>query len=439
MRISDLIKMGLRNLTRRKARTALTIIGMVIGTISIVVMFSIGFGMNESFKKTVLENGSMTIITIQKDAWFEDENGNYQSTTQKMDDSFVELIKNIKHVKSVSPVYNKYIQLKSGKYESGVMFYAMDCTTFESFGFPELLSGSYPTPEHPQTILIGFSAINQFNDYSGHKVKTKTVDLSKDKVTFTFNDYKVAEKKKPMVVMLRDFAQMAESKDWRYNYNIYMDLNYFKELYTQYAKTLVAEDRKKAMKTLSSYEQIQVNVDNMKYVTEVQDKIKELGYRSNSEMQYIETSIETANMLQMVLGAIGAIAMLVSAINIANTMIMSIYERTKEIGIMKVLGCLIKDIKKLFLFEAGMIGLIGGVIGIICSYLASYFINKYGATLLNSLMNIGYDSGGQVSMIPWWLPLAAALGTIGVGVISGYIPARRATKISAIEAMKSEG
>lgn len=439
MRISDLIKMGLRNLTRRKARTALTIIGMVIGTISIVVMFSIGFGMNESFKKTVLENGSMTIITIQKEAWFEDENGNYQSTTQKMDDSFVELIKNIKHVKSVSPVYNKYIQLKSGKYESGVMFYAMDCTTFESFGFPELLSGSYPTPEHPQTILIGFSAINQFNDYSGHKVKTKTVDLSKDKVTFTFNDYKVAEKKKPMVVMLRDFAQMAESKDWRYNYNIYMDLNYFKELYTQYAKTLVAEDRKKAMKTLSSYEQIQVNVDNMKYVTEVQDKIKELGYRSNSEMQYIETSIETANMLQMVLGAIGAIAMLVSAINIANTMIMSIYERTKEIGIMKVLGCLIKDIKKLFLFEAGMIGLIGGVIGIICSYLASYFINKYGATLLNSLMNIGYDSGGQVSMIPWWLPLAAALGTIGVGVISGYIPARRATKISAIEAMKSEG
>lgn len=439
MRISDLIKMGLRNLTRRKARTALTIIGMVIGTISIVVMFSIGFGMNESFKKTVLENGSMTIITIQKDAWFEDENGNYQSTTQKMDDSLVELIKDIKHVKSVSPVYNKSVQLKSGKYQSWATIYAMDCTTFESFGFPELLSGSYPTPEHPQTILIGFSAINQFYYYSGRTQKTKNIDLTKDKITFSFNDYVTAEKKKPMVITMRDFAQMAESKDWRYNYNIYMDLNYFKELYTQYAKTLGAEDRKKAMKTLSSYEQIQVNVDNMKYVTEVQDKIKELGYRSNSEMQYIETSIETANMLQMVLGAIGAIAMLVSAINIANTMIMSIYERTKEIGIMKVLGCLIKDIKKLFLFEAGMIGLIGGVIGIICSYLASYFINKYGATLLNSLMNIGYNSGGQVSMIPWWLPLAAALGTIGVGVISGYIPARRATKISAIEAMKSEG
>ena len=72
---------------------------------------------------------------------------------------------------------------------------------------------------------------------------------------------------------------------------------------------------------------------------------------------------------------------------------------------MKVLGCLIKDIKKLFLFEAGMIGLIGGVIGIALSYLASYFINKYGSTLLSSLMSIGYSSGGKVSMIPWWLHL----------------------------------
>ena len=391
MKISDLLRMGLRNLTRRKARTALTIIGMIIGTISIVVMFSIGFGMNESFRQQVMENGSMTIITIQKDAWYDDGNGNYQSTTQKMDDSLVSVLKEIDHVKSVSPKYSKSVQMQSGKYSSWTQIYAMDCTTFDSFGFPKLESGSYPTPE------------------------------------------------RPLNIRLKEYVIMPQSNDWRYNYYIYIDLNYFKELYTQYAKTLKAEDRKKAMKSLENYEEIQINVYNMKNVTAVQEEIEALGYRSNSEMQYIETSIETANMLQMVLGAIGAVAMLVSAINIANTMIMSIYERTKEIGIMKVLGCLIKDIKKLFLFEAGMIGLIGGVIGIALSYLASYFINKYGSTLLSSLMSIGYSSGGKVSMIPWWLPLAAAFGTIGVGVISGYIPARRATKISAIEAMKSEG
>ena len=72
MRFIDLIKLGARNLLRRKARTALTVIGMVIGTISIVVMISIGIGMNASFESSVMENGSMTVIEIYANSWYED-------------------------------------------------------------------------------------------------------------------------------------------------------------------------------------------------------------------------------------------------------------------------------------------------------------------------------------------------------------------------------
>ena len=147
-------------------------------------------------------------------------------------------------------------------------------------------------------------------------------------------------------------------------------------------------------------------------------------------------------MLQLVLGCIGGVSMLVSAISIANTMIMSIYERTKEIGVMKVLGCYVRDIKKLFLFESAMIGFIGGIFGIGCSYLASWAINKYGGPIFQSIMqnNYMYDSTTtEFSMIPLWLPVVALLFAMCVGVISGYYPARRATRISAIEAMKTEG
>ena len=156
---------------------------------------------------------------------------------------------------------------------------------------------------------------------------------------------------------------------------------------------------------------------------------------------YMEPMQETANMLQMVLGAIGGVAMLVSAINIANTMIMAIYERTKEIGIMKVLGCQVRDVKKLFLFEAGMIGLMGGLVGILVSYVASWAINKFGQPLFESLMSgmMGAGTESKFSQIPFWLPFLAAGFSIVVGVISGYFPAKRATKISAIEAMKTEG
>ena len=84
---------------------------------------------------------------------------------------------------------------------------------------------------------------------------------------------------------------------------------------------------------------------------EVQDKIKELGYSSESLIQYFRPTLEASKTLQLLFLFLGGVSMFVSAISIANTMIMSIYERTKEIGIMKVLGCVVKDIRLLFLLK----------------------------------------------------------------------------------------
>ena len=145
-------------------------------------------------------------------------------------------------------------------------------------------------------------------------------------------------------------------------------------------------------------------------------------------MQYLEPLKQTSDMLQMVLGAIGALAMMVSAINIANTMVMSIYERTKEIGIMKVIGASLKDIRGLFLAEAAFIGFAGGVIGIMLSYLLSFIVNMVAS---------GQGSTMQ-SSIPVWLALGAIAFATGVGIVAGYVPANRAMKLSALTAIKTE-
>ena len=78
---------------------------------------------------------------------------------------------------------------------------------------------------------------------------------------------------------------------------------------------------------------------------------------------------EQSRNIQLVLGGIGAVSLFVAAIGIANTMMMSIYERTKEIGIIKVLGCALQNIREMFLMEAGFIGFLGGVIGVVLSYI----------------------------------------------------------------------
>ncbi len=447
MNLWDLLKMGLRNLSRRKARTALTVIGVIIGTMSIVSMVSIGIGINETFEKTYMENGAMTVIQIEQYGSVIDDRGNWLGTTQQvLDDSLVEQLRNIEHIKAIAPVIDQQGNFKCGKYSTYVQLRAIGADAFKEFGYPELVYGSYPVAGDNRKIVLSHGSLSDFNYYAGRKYETKEVDPTQEAITFTFSEwaYQKNPRKKDFKIEMTpvsgNFAVMSESDNWEYNSYCYMDMDYFKEIWKTYCSTLTVADRKKAMQVLDSYTTIYVNVDNIENVTEVQEAIKELGYTTYSDMQYLEPLQQTSNMIQIVLGAIGALAMLVSAINIANTMVMSIYERTREIGIMKVLGCRVYDVRRLFLYEAALIGLMGGIIGIILSYAVSFGINKYGQPIFAAIMQTSavYDvEGAKFSVIPFWLPFAAAVFGMLVGVVSGYIPARRATKISAIEAMKS--
>jgi ABC-type antimicrobial peptide transport system permease subunit len=445
MKISDLIKIGLRNLNRRKARTLLTVMGVVIGTISIVVMISIGIGMKKNYTQQVMEQGSLTTITVNSSGGYVDDKGNYTSfKAEPMNDELVSKIMAIPHVKTVVPLIATQAYLTSGKYETNIQLFVIDSSHIPAMEFPGVTMGNMPTPENNKAIIFGSDALmNFYNPYS-RNYDSKQIDLSRDKVNFGFNpyQYQVDPKKKAYSIKVEQYAMLEKSNNYEFDYYGYIDINYFRHLYQKYVSTLKAEERKKALSAVANYSNLKVTVDNFKNVEEVQEAIDALGYQTDSLAKLMAPMLSTANMLQMVLGAIGAVSMLVSAINIANTMIMSIYERTKEIGIMKVLGCLVRDIKKLFLFEAGMIGLIGGVVGITLSYIASWAINKFGGPLFQALMSTNYmynPENSKFSDIPLWLPLVAAGLSMLVGIISGYYPASRATKISAIEAMKTDG
>ena len=159
-------------------------------------------------------------------------------------------------------------------------------------------------------------------------------------------------------------------------------------------------------------------------------------------------------MIQGALGGIGGISLLVAAIGITNTMIMSIYERTREIGVMKVIGASLRDIKSLFLYEAAIIGMLGGIVGSTISIILSIVVNiiyKSMSMGANSMMSMGgYYGGGMymngaeemvepyISYIPFWLILFGILFSTLIGVIAGYIPAKKAMSLSALESLRNE-
>lgn len=438
-----MLKMGLRSLKRRKARTVLTVLGVVIGSLSIIIMISIGYGVNKNFETQVMQQGGLTTITVSTYGDIMDDSGKYVgSTQQKLDDNLVAQLKTLEHVRAVSPVLQADVALTCGRLQSNCTIMAMDMNSFDDFDFPELSYGQYPSAENDSVIVFGAQAPFEFYDPASRFSQSKKIDLTKQIAKLKFQNFQPDPNKKEFSLPLRNIAKM-QTTNGEFDYFAYMDTKYFKRLYLQYCNTLKMEDRKKAIKTVMQYQQIKLNVDNIKNVIKVQDEIKKLGFQSQSQMQWLKPLQDASKTLQLVLLVLGCVSMVVSAINIANTMVMSIYERTKEIGIMKVLGCVVTDIRKLFLFEAGLIGAIGGVIGIILGYITSWAINNFGQKIFGSLISGGYPMGDMTktsfSIIPLYLPLLALAISVCVGLISGYFPARRATKISAIEAMKTEG
>jgi len=188
----------------------------------------------------------------------------------------------------------------------------------------------------------------------------------------------------------------------------------------------------------NAFDTVMVMCADINSVEGVRDAIVDMGFHVDSWfIDYIRSMQEMSQGLQVFLGAIGAVSLFVAAIGIANTMIMAIYERTREIGIMKVIGAAIKDIKRLFLLEAMLIGLIGGAFGVLMSLGISYLLNSAGGTIAGGLLGMGWG-GSRLSIIPTWLCVVALGFSSLIGLVSGYFPARRAMNLSALAAIRTE-
>ena len=196
------------------------------------------------------------------------------------------------------------------------------------------------------------------------------------------------------------------------------------------------------MPKLDSYDNVYVKARSVDEVSTVLKGLNELGVQYSSPMQWIEELKASTNKTQMFLMFIAMFTMLASIMSIYNTISMSVQERKREIGIMKVLGCGISRIRAMFLSEAMMIGFGGGLMGLVLSFLLAQLINNVPAigALLSQLMGASaFGSGGLSAIITPELALMTWLGAILVSVLSGYIPANRATRMSAQEAIRSVG
>ncbi len=432
----DLFRMGIKNLWRRKLRTFLTILGVIIGTSSIIVMLSLGFGLSKSSEEQIAQWGSLTTINVHK-KWG-DEGTTPGKKMPELDDQAVMEFKTLKNVEAVSPTLETYGAIINGRYISNTPIKGIDPESMEAFGF-EAAEGRLLNNSDELTIVFGSGMVDSFHDPKARVWREPKINLMRDRMTLTLDpnygysmpgENKINYKEYKIKV-----AGVLTEGNWETSYGIYMPLAEVQKLIQDKEK---AENQKSqpGRKKQKSYDQVNVKVNDAKNVQDIQSTIKDMGFEAYSWNDQLEYVKKQAALIQAVLGGIGAVSLLVAAIGITNTMIMSIYERTKEIGIMKVIGASLKDIKRLFLFESALIGFSGGVLGVGFSYLLSFIINKLAGPSFSDA--IGAYGATKISIIPFWLALAAMAFSGFIGIVSGYFPARRAMNLSALEAIRSE-
>ena len=459
MKISDEIALSARNLTRRKGRTALTLIGVVIGTCMVVLMISLGIAQTQANDEMLQSWGDLTQIQV-----YGGMSVGPDGQSLKLNDEAIDSFKQLDHVQAATAymsAYNLQGQITAGRNDRYAMdlgsLTGVDPEAMEPMGFV-LSSGRWPDTgpanrhaDKLQVLVCDYTGYNFYDtrrslnspkryrwqgqtDALGNPVEP-FVDVDKDDMVLTIKTGEEgSEKTQSWELEVVGHIQQDASKGWWTQSNIILrtqDLKMVQEAYNKLAKITDSGD--------GSYDQVYVKVDDLENVADVEEAIHELGFENTYSMnQQREEMQQQVLRSQMIFGGVAAVSLLT----------MAIYERTREIGVMKVLGCELRNIRTMFLMESSCIGFLGGVIGVVISVAVSFVLNHLSTIMamsgqgfdLSGLMGGMYYGGTStsVSVIPPWLMLAALVFATLVGLVSGILPANKAVKISALEAIRHD-
>ncbi|MGD2250416.1 MAG: ABC transporter permease, partial [Candidatus Methanofastidiosia archaeon] len=422
MRPDDYVRVVLRNLNRIRVRTALTTVGVIIGVAAIVVLLSIGFGFEKSVTEQLEGIGDIKEITVYRSVSGFGMGMRGREEIKMLDDSVVEEILKLEGVQAVVPSVSVSGTIEVVRYITSTTITGIDPRRGEALNI-EMEKGRFLRENDRDAMVVGYKIAETFVE---KKTLKKVEDLA------------LLGKKAEIIVKRRNLEGEEETKSFRMRIVGVVEEQGTQSDYKVYIPMDTAVDLKEWQSFQSNilkrqgYETLIVKAEDANTVTDITQEITNMGFLALSFKQIIEGLSQVFTLVQILLLGIGAIALVVAALGIINTMLMSILERTREIGIMKAIGASNTDVTKIFLMESLTIGFLGGVGGAVLGYVAAH--------LIDALARIYVSQQGGVAesivSMPAWLLVFAIGFAMTVGLISGVYPARKAARLSPVDALR---
>ncbi len=436
MRLLDLLGLIFYNLSRRKGRVALTAIGVVIGTAAVVILVSLGNGLQRSATSQL--GGISDLTSIMVFPQYEEQMAgpgmsvSGPSTVKLLTESVIADITAIPHVTAVIP--RDYLRTMS------VINYARleAWANVMGVGAQDVADLGYTVKEGVGTLERGTAVIGEpmLRNFMDPKMRPgqeppEPPDLLDQQVKLVITKYTNDGQEVRKTVQLRIVGILKESRN-EGDYSLIVNMNDMQG-WNEWAIG------KRINRAREGYEQVTVKVDSVDNVLAVADSITALGFQAYTPQSAVQGVSNFYIIIQVVFGGVGAVALLVAAIGIANTMAMAILERTREIGLMKAIGATNRDVLSIFLGEAAGIGFIGGLGGVGLGWLVGQAINAVALPYLASqAAQMGTPPPDAAVYTPLWLPVFAVVFATLIGLISGLYPALRAATLVPVVALKYE-
>lgn len=435
MKLADIFKLSLNSLTHRGLRSWLTILGIIIGVAAVIAMLSISAGMSQTMNAQ-MSNFGVDVLTVsagrtraqgpaggfegrfqpgEGGGGFSQTSGTSSTTTTPiLTDTDIAAISTAQGVEAVSGIITGRASAQYLAQTVSVTINGINPTAWNTMTTTKLESGRFLEQGDGMSVLIGNSIAYGMFDYN----LTENTPIKIGGKTFS------------VVGILKESGTGGFGGDDR---TIFMTLESARNIITGLDSNQYSSIQIKITDT-NAVDQIIQNVDQVMYTSRMVTS-DTADFTVTSPTSMLETIQSTMATLTFFLTGIAAISLLVGAIGIANTMFMSVMERTRLIGILKSIGTRNSEIMKLFLTESGIIGLMGGLLGVFLGFIVVGIISSVGI----NIMGMGrMGTSTSVAVVTPELILFALLFSTIIGIVSGLIPARKAANLQIVEAMRSE-
>jgi putative ABC transport system permease protein len=480
VKADDLVDLAARNLRESMFRNSLTILGIGVGVASLVAMLSLGIGLQQLADRRLARSGLFDTIVVTSRRSLrgfdraDNRNGVPAAESRPLDEKARAEMAGLPNVLEAVPDLRFISELRYEGKSHLAMVAGLPLSARDKDAFDNMQGSFFSSDAADEAILqIQFAdellGIHQKLGESSSKLSGQTQTLIGKELTLRYaervpspaapeskpvpaeeggaGDRSGALKKAPQPPVMAAFSVVPRERKLRIvavtdqdpegmrgasGARVFIPLQMVEKLRVMLPSGLRGSEPDFA--NVPAYLSLSVRVKGPDRVEMVQDAIRKMGFSTFSILDATRSLRRFFAVLDLFLGIFGSLALAVAALGIVNTLVMAILERRREIGIMKAIGASDGDVKKLFLTEAAVMGLVGGMLGVALGWAMGRLINA-GANVYLHRQNLPSE---DLWAVPWWLVAGAIAFAMVISMISGLYPAARAARLDPVQALHYE-